>query len=201
MLKYLWDPANAITIAGLLFSSTGLFLALSERLELSVAVTLWAVLADHLDGVVAARTKGRDPNVAKMGASLDGFADIVYGSILPGVIVIQVSQASLLALATATTLLLAGALRLSYFANFGMSRDGRFFGLPLSYDMPLLALLFLLKPVIPAETFSDAVNVVLLLLAMAHVAPVRVPPHCATTYTAICIFAAASSLALVSRSI
>ncbi|MDF0498367.1 hypothetical protein GPL17_34525 [Bradyrhizobium yuanmingense] len=200
MLKYLWDPANAITVTGLLFSSASLFLALSERLELSVAVALWAVLADHLDGFVAGRTTGRDPNVAKMGASLDGFADIVYGAVLPAVIVVQVSQGSLLALATATTLLLAGALRLSYFANFGRSRDGRFLGLPLSYDVPLLALLFLLKPLIPAEAFSDVVNIGFLLLALAHVAPVRVPPLSASMYTAISIFAVASSVALASRS-
>ncbi|MCP3392162.1 CDP-alcohol phosphatidyltransferase family protein [Bradyrhizobium sp. CCGB12] len=201
MLRYLWDPANAITIAGLLFSSTSLFLALSERLELSVAVALWAVLADHLDGFVAGRTKGRDPDVAKMGASLDGFSDIVYGAVLPAVIVVQVSEASILALATATSLLLAGALRLSYFANFGRSHDGRFLGLPLSYDVPLLALLFLFKHVIPAQAFPDVVNIGFLLLAIAHVAPVRVPPPSATMYTAISIFAVASSVALVSRSL
>ncbi|WFU23404.1 CDP-alcohol phosphatidyltransferase family protein [Bradyrhizobium sp. CB1717] len=201
MLKYLWDPANAITITGLLFSSTSLFLALSERLELSVAVALWAVLSDHLDGFVAGRTKGRDPDVAKMGASLDGFADIVYGAVLPAVIVVQVSQSSALAVATATTLLVAGAIRLSYFANFGRSCDGCFLGVPLSYDVPLLALLFLLKPLIPAEAFADIVSIGFLVLAMAHVAPVRVPPLSAIMYAAISIFAVASSVALVSRSL
>ncbi|SFQ31080.1 CDP-diacylglycerol---serine O-phosphatidyltransferase [Bradyrhizobium sp. Ghvi] len=199
MLKYLWDPANAITITGLLFSSTSLFLALSERLELSVAAALWAVLSDHLDGFVAGRTKGRDPDVAKMGASLDGFADIVYGAVLPAVIVVQVSQASPLALASATMLLIAGAVRLSYFANFGRSYDQCFLGVPLSYDVPFLALLFLLKPLIPAEAFSDVVSIGFVLLAMAHVAPVRVPPLNATMYAAISIFAVASSAALASR--
>ncbi|MBP0111022.1 CDP-alcohol phosphatidyltransferase family protein [Bradyrhizobium vignae] len=200
MLKYLWDPANAITITGLLFSSTSLFLALSERLELSVAVALWAVLADHLDGFVAGRTKGRDPDVAKMGASLDGFADIVYGAVLPAVIVVQVGQASPLAHVIATMLLVAGAIRLSYFANFGRSWDDCFLGVPLSYDVPFLALLFLLKPLIPAEAFADVVSIGFLLLAMAHVAPVRVPPLSAIMYAAISIFAVASSVALASRS-
>lgn len=200
MLKYLWDPANAITITGLLFSSASLFLALSDRLELSVAAALWAVLSDHLDGVVAGRTKGRDPDVARMGASLDGFADIVYGAVVPAVVVVQVSQASQLALATATALLVTGAIRLSYFANFGRSRDGRFLGVPLSYDVPLLALLFLFKPLIPAEAFTDVVNIGFLLLATAHVAPVRVPPLGATMYTTISIFAVASSVVLASRS-
>ncbi|WP_349535751.1 CDP-alcohol phosphatidyltransferase family protein, partial [Bradyrhizobium pachyrhizi] len=101
MLRYLWDPANAITAAGLVFSSASLFLALSGDLELSVAVALWAVLADHLDGIVATRTPNRDPGVAKMGKSLDGFADIIYGTVLPSAIVIQLSHASILSLATA----------------------------------------------------------------------------------------------------
>lgn len=127
MLKYLWDPANAITTGGLLFSSLSLFLALSNRLELSIATALWAVLSDHLDGIVAAHTKHRHPDVAKMGKSLDGFADIMYGAVLPAVILIQLSGASVFALVAGTTLLAAGAIRLSYFANFGRLRDGRFF--------------------------------------------------------------------------
>ncbi|WGS19131.1 MULTISPECIES: CDP-alcohol phosphatidyltransferase family protein [unclassified Bradyrhizobium] len=200
MLKYLWDPANAITIGGLLCSSASLFLALSGRLELSVAAALWAVLSDHLDGIVAGRTKDRDPDVAKMGKSLDGFGDIVYGAVLPAVIVIQLSHASLLALMTATALLVAGAIRLSYFANFGRSSDGRFLGVPLSYDMPLLALLFLLKPLIPAEGFPGAVNICCLLLAIAHVSSIRVPSPNAAMYAVISVFAVASSAALASRS-
>ncbi|RXG85861.1 CDP-alcohol phosphatidyltransferase family protein [Bradyrhizobium zhanjiangense] len=200
MLKYLWDPANVITTVGLLFSSASLFLALSERLELSVAAALWAVLSDHLDGVVAGRTKDRDPDVAKMGKSLDGFADIVYGAVLPAVIVMQLSHLSLLALATATALLVAGAIRLSYFGNFGRSSDGHFLGLPLSYDVPLLALLFLVQPLIPAEAFSGVVNTCFLLLAVAHVSSIRVPSPNAATYATISVFAVASSAALASRS-
>ncbi|MGY4426353.1 phosphatidylserine synthase [Bradyrhizobium sp. JR6.1] len=109
MLKYLWDPANAITAGGLVLSSASLFLALSGHLELSVAVALWAVLSDHLDGFVAARTANRDPDAAKMGKSLDGFGDIIYGAVLPAAVVIQLSHTSILSLATATALLVAGS--------------------------------------------------------------------------------------------
>ncbi|WP_024510012.1 CDP-alcohol phosphatidyltransferase family protein [Bradyrhizobium sp. ARR65] len=200
MLKYLWDPANAITTGGLLCSSVSLFLALSEHLELAVAVALWAVLSDHLDGIVAARMKDRDADVAKMGKSLDGFGDIIYGAVLPSAIVIQLSHASLLALVTATALLVAGAVRLSYFANFGRSVDGRFLGVPLSYDVPLLAFLFLLQPLIPAQGFESVANICFLLLAVAHVSSIRVPSPNAATYLAISIFSAASSAALAGRS-
>lgn len=201
MLKYLWDPANAITAGGLLLSSVSLFLLLSEHLDLAVATALWAVLSDHLDGVVARRTKNRDSHFAKMGKSLDGFGDMIYGAVLPAAIVIQLSHASLLALATATALLMAAAIRLSYFANFGKLPDGRFLGVPLSYDMPLLALFFLFQPLIPTEAFAAVVNVCFLFLAIAHVASIRVPSLNTAMYAAISIFAVAASAALASRSL
>lgn len=201
MLKYLWDPANAITAGGLLLSSVSLFLLLSQHLDLAVAAALWAVLSDHLDGVVARRTHNRDSHVAKMGKSLDGFGDMIYGAVLPAAIVIQLSHASLLALATATALLMAAAIRLSYFANFGKLPDGRFLGVPLSYDIPLLALFFLFQPLIPTEAFASVVNVCFSLLAIAHVGSIRVPSPNTTMYAAISIFAVAASAVLVSRSL
>ncbi|MBV8651382.1 MAG: CDP-alcohol phosphatidyltransferase family protein, partial [Alphaproteobacteria bacterium] len=98
MLRYLADPANLITAAGLLISAVGLHLVLSDRPELAVAAVLWSMLADQLDGVVARRTMGRPPDVAKMGKSLDGFADIVYGAVFPAIVVLHVGQASFLSL-------------------------------------------------------------------------------------------------------
>lgn len=201
MLKYLWDPANAITAGGLFLSSVSLFLLLSQHLDLAVATALWAVLSDHLDGVVARRTRNRDSQFAKMGKSLDGFGDMIYGAVLPATIVIQLSHASLLALATATALVMTAAIRLSYFTNFGKLPDGRFLGVPLSYDMPLLALFFLFQPLIPPEAFAAVVNACFLLLAIAHVASIRVPSPNTAMYAAISIFAVAASAVLASRSL
>ncbi|MFW8642986.1 CDP-alcohol phosphatidyltransferase family protein [Rhizobium beringeri] len=89
MLRYLIDPANAITTSGLLFSAISLFMAVSDRLEIAMAAALWAVLADHLDGIVASRTRNRRPDFAKIGKSLDGFGDIIYGAVLPAVVIIN----------------------------------------------------------------------------------------------------------------
>lgn len=201
MLKYLWDPANAITTGGLLFSSAALFLAVSDRLELSVAAALWAVLCDHLDGIVAARTKNRHPDVARMGKSLDGFADIIYGAVLPAAIVIQLSHASLLALVTATALLAAAAIRLSYFANFGKSADGRFVGLPLSYDIPIMAAIFVVRPLLPGDLFVTLTLSIFLVLAGLHVSSARVSSPNTPMYAAITIFAVVASAILALRSL
>ncbi|MDH2347779.1 CDP-alcohol phosphatidyltransferase family protein [Bradyrhizobium sp. SSUT77] len=197
MLKYLWDPANAITTIGIFFSSLSLFFAILGRLELAVATALWAVLSDHLDGIVAARTKNRHPSVAKMGKSLDGFADILYGAVLPAVIVMQVSHASLVSLPTVTALLIAGTIRLSYFANFGKSCDGCFLGIPLSYDIPLMAVVFLARPLFSDELFVTFTVGIFLVLAGLHVASIRVPSPNLAMYVAISIFALASSATLI----
>ncbi|MCA1510331.1 CDP-alcohol phosphatidyltransferase family protein [Bradyrhizobium sp. NBAIM01] len=196
MLKYLWDPANAITTGGLILSSVSLFLAVSNRLELSLATALWAVLSDHLDGVVAARTKHRRPDFAKMGKSLDGFADMIYGAVLPAVILIQLSGASVFALVTATSLLAAGAVRLSYFDNFGHLRDGSFLGLPLSYDIPVMAIIFLARPLVPVDLFASFTLSTFILLAGLHVASIRVAAPNVTMYVAISIFVVIASSTL-----
>lgn len=199
MVRYLVDPANAITTFGLLFSALGLHLALSGRPELAVAAVLWAMLADHLDGIVASRTCGRSPEAAKMGKSLDGFADLIYGAVFPAVVLIQVSDASLLSLLTGMALLVAGAIRLSYFSNFGLSNDGRFLGVPLSYDVPLLAVLILVKPWLQDESFALISNLAFLTLAGLHVASLQVPATSGPMYGVITVYSIAASAILTVR--
>ncbi|WFU51743.1 CDP-alcohol phosphatidyltransferase family protein [Sinorhizobium terangae] len=199
MLRYLVDPANAITMFGLLCSSVGLCLAVDQRLDLAVAAGLWAVLADHLDGVVAGRTRNREPDMAKMGKSLDGFGDIIYGAVLPAVIIVQLNNVSRLSYFIATLLLLAGTIRLSYFANFGKSSDGRFLGVPLSYDIPLLAALLLFRHILQPDAFVLTVDVAFIALGIAHVASFRVPSPNKVMYLLITVFAIAASAILLHR--
>jgi len=199
MIRYLVDAANAITTFGVLCSALALYFALAGHPELAVAIALWAMLADQLDGVVAARTPNRSADLARMGKSLDGFADLLYGAVVPAVVVIALSAASALSLLTATLLLLAGALRLSYFNNFGLSDDGCFMGVPLSYDVPLLAILLLLRPSLPPESFALIVNAAFVVLAILHVASIRVPTAGAVMYAVLTAFSLAASAILVTR--
>ncbi|WP_331375270.1 CDP-alcohol phosphatidyltransferase family protein [Sinorhizobium chiapasense] len=196
MLRHLLDPANAITAAGIFFSSFAVYLALAGRTEVAVAVALWAMLADHLDGAVAIRIVNRPPEKAKMGKSLDGFADIIYGAVFPVVCIITASNASLLSLLTGTALLLAGAIRLSYFSNFGLSEDNKFTGLPLSYDVPLLAVLFLIKSALGGQ-FNTILNILFLVMSVFHVSSIQIPAPGKLMYVAILVFSVAASASLV----
>lgn len=199
MLRYLKDPANAITACGLACSTLALYLTLAGRPELAVAMALWAMLADHLDGVVAARTPGRSSDTAKMGKSFDGFADIIYGAAVPAVVIIELSSASYLSLATAFALLLAGALRLSHFANFGLSSIRRFTGVPLSYDVPLLAIGMLARPWVAPDAFALMINTVFFVLSGLHVASIQVPALNGLMYAVVTAFSVAASGVLAFR--
>jgi len=198
MLRYLLDPANAITTAGLTFAVLGLYAVLSGHLELGIAAVVWALLADHLDGIVAGRTSNRDPDKGKIGKQLDSFTDLVSDAVFPAMLVIELNRHSLVSLAIAVVLLTAGALRLSYFNSFGLS-DGRFVGVPLSYDIPLLALLFVFRPWLDAEVFVVIVDGVLLILAALHVSTLRVPRATGAFLIGIVVFSVAASSLLALR--
>jgi CDP-diacylglycerol---serine O-phosphatidyltransferase len=198
MVKQLIDPANAITATGLVLSVTAIYLTLQGRPSLAVAVALWALLADHLDGVVAARTKNRPPETAEIGKNLDSLADLVSAGIFPAVVVIALSNGSPLSVLAGIILVVASALRLSYFNVFG-SPGGRFIGLPTTYAVPLTAILFLSRPLIAPDLFPLFLTIALIVLAICHVAPIRVPKTVGAMYAIITVFCAASSAVLAFR--
>ena len=201
MIRYLFDPANAITATGIVFSTLALYSALSGHLEAAVALGLWAMLADQLDGVVAVRTPHRRQELSDFGKSIDGFADLIYGAVLPVVIIISLSEYALISLLTGVLLLVCGAIRLSYFSNNGLSLDRCFLGVPLSYDMPILAVLMLIQPWIGAAAFPWVVNVIFILVAVLHVISIRVPAPNSIAYASITVFVVFASAGLGVRAI
>jgi CDP-diacylglycerol---serine O-phosphatidyltransferase len=198
MLRYLVDPANSITTTGILLSAAAINLALSGHVTIAVAVALWAMLADQFDGIVASRTTGRDVDTARMGKSLDGFSDIIYGAVVPAVCLVVLGNGAILSIVASVALIFAGAVRLSYFNNFGLSDSGRFLGVPLSYDVPLLATLLLVRPWLEPH-FVPVTMVLFLILAALHVASIRIPAPGYAMYIAIVTFGVCASLALVAQ--
>ena len=195
MVRYLVDWANIITAFGLICAISGIYALLSGRLELGLAIVLWALLADHLDGIVAARTRNRSPEKAKIGKQLDSFTDLVSDVVFPIILIVELNHGSPAGLVLAVVLVLAGALRLSYFNSFGLSA-GRFVGVPLSYDLPVLALMFLLRPTVPADLFAPMVNGIMVVLAALHVSALRVPRTSGAFLAGITLFCMSASWVL-----
>ena len=201
MPRHLAHSTNVITIAGLGCSTLGLYVALAGELELAVAIALWAMLAHHLDGVVACRSRNRSSEAAMIGKSLTGFANFVYGAAFPAAVLLQIGEGSLLSLFAALALLVSGAIRLSYCSNFGLFDDEHFLGGPLSYDVPLLAIAFLARPWLPDESFPTLLCCLFLGFAALHVASIRIPAAGGAMYAVITLFSVSASAALTFRTL
>ncbi|UVK49647.1 CDP-alcohol phosphatidyltransferase family protein (plasmid) [Mesorhizobium sp. AR02] len=198
MLKELKDPANLVTVAGLLISVLSINLAIEGRSELAVATALWALLADHLDGVVAKWTANRSDITKNVGKSLDSLADLVSAGIFPGILLTTLSGGATWAIAIAGVLGLASALRLSYFGSVGL-QGGNFIGVPTTYVLPVVAAIFMLKPWFPGSLFVHALGISLLTVAIFHVSPLRVPPTRGAMYGVVTAYCVLSSALLAFR--
>ncbi|MDL2410345.1 CDP-alcohol phosphatidyltransferase family protein [Rhizobium calliandrae] len=199
MIGYLRDYANGITTLAYVFAVVGLFLALNGRIEFGVAAMLWTWFLDHCDGHVARKTSHiRRPGVAEFGKSFDGFVDLIHGVVFPATVIILIGQGSALSLIASLLLVLTGAVRLSYFENVGLTADGRFTGIPVSYDTPLLALLLLLRPFLSLTSFAATMAILFIALAMLHVTTIiHVPAIRGRAVPAATLCAIAASTALV----
>ncbi|AYG70643.1 CDP-alcohol phosphatidyltransferase family protein [Rhizobium sp. CCGE531] len=203
MLHNLRDYANAITAVSYLFAITGLFLAMNGHIELGTAFVLWTWFLDHWDGHVARKTKDRRrPGVADFGKSFDGFGDFIHGILFPSIIITLVGHGSLLSFVAVAALIMAGAIRLSYFENVGLTSDAKFSGIPVSYDTPLLALLLLTRPQFPDNAFPTVLAIAFIILAPLHVTTaIRVPAIRASALPIATFCAIAGSIALATAAV
>jgi len=198
MIGYLRDYANAITALAYFFAVLGLFLAFNGRIELGVAAMLWTWLLDHWDGHVARKTSHlRRPGVADFGKNFDGFADFIHGVVFPAIVVILLGEGTALSLVASLMLILAGAIRLSYFESVGLTKDARFTGLPVSYDTPLLAILLLSHPLFPGFPLGTTAAAAFIVLALLHVTTaIKVPAIRGLAIPVASVAAIAGSIAL-----
>ncbi|TWB08256.1 CDP-diacylglycerol--serine O-phosphatidyltransferase [Rhizobium sp. ERR 1071] len=198
MIKQLLDPANMITASGLCLATVGIALTVAGFPEVGLAAALWALLADHLDGVIAKRTRGRAPETGEIGKNLDSLADLVSAGIFPALALMVVAKMSAIAVACGALLVIASALRLSYFNVFG-SPGGRFIGVPTTYAVPVTAVLFLVRPELPPSLFPILFGGAIVILAILHVAPLRIPKTSGRMYFVVTAFCVLASLVLVAR--
>ncbi|MGV7215408.1 CDP-alcohol phosphatidyltransferase family protein [Bradyrhizobium sp. UFLA05-112] len=198
MIRQLLDPANAVTAIGLVLSAIGINVTIAGLPEIGVAIVLWALLADHLDGVVAQRMQGRRVETRRVGKNLDSLADLVSAGVFPAVTSIIIGHGSTISVAAGAILLVASALRLSYFNVFG-SPGGRFIGVPTTYVVPVTAILFLFRPDIPEAVFPNLFAFVLVVLAVLHVVPLRVPKTAGVMYFVVTAFCVGASIILATR--
>jgi CDP-diacylglycerol--serine O-phosphatidyltransferase len=170
MLHYLKDTANAVTAVGIVCSGATIGLALNNQYEFAVAVALWAIVADDIDGEIARRSSGGAVDTKAIGKSPDGFSDLIFGSVIPAIIICSAIENAFLSTCFGAFLLLVGSLRLNYFDHFGLNTEGYSTGLPLSYDLPILAFILIIHRFVQFDLGSILAAIFIPLTAL-HVLP------------------------------
>ncbi|MDX0469413.1 CDP-alcohol phosphatidyltransferase [Sinorhizobium medicae] len=197
MLTYLLDRANLVTGIGIICSGIAIGLIANGRSFEGVALALWAILADDIDGEIARRMRNRSSAMKAIGQSLDGFSDLVFGSVIPALIISALIAAPFWSSAMGAYLLLIGALRLSYFDHYGLSEDGQSTGLPVSYDLPLIGIVFLFHSLVVPLSLSLVLPAIFVPFGALHVASFKIKATGTLVHT-ITIFATVTiSLALL----
>ncbi|WP_128932085.1 CDP-alcohol phosphatidyltransferase family protein [Bradyrhizobium zhanjiangense] len=173
MIAYLSDRANAVTALGLLCSGAATGLAVKGHYEAGVALGLWAIIADDVDGEIARRTRNRTLATKAIGRALDALSDLMFGSVIPAIVIASFIESPASAVFTAF-LTLIGALRLAYFDYFGLDDRGYSTGLPLSYALPVIAAILLVDHTIAPLALHVVLPAVFVPLSLLHIAPFKI---------------------------
>ncbi|MBB5807469.1 CDP-diacylglycerol--serine O-phosphatidyltransferase [Saccharothrix ecbatanensis] len=186
------DPANLLTLGGLVLAICGTAFAAIGRVELAVAMTLLAVLCDWWDGRVARATAGRAQLTREFGGQLDSLADLVSGGINPAMVLLAAGGFAPQYWPGALAVAVAGAVRLAYFNVVGLDVSGRYRGLPIVHNTPAIALVVLATPLL-GSALPVVLYAVVVCCAVLHVSSLSVPKITGWgvyVFTAFCVVAA-----------
>lgn len=197
MIKYLVDVPNAITATGLILTIAALSLILKGSFSIAIVLLMWAVMLDHIDGWVARHSPNRRAEYSHFGGDLDSLTDFVSAAVAPWLLAMQLTSNSPVAVASGVALLFSAGLRVAYFNNFGLRSDGRFYGVPLTYNVPITGLLLMLERYVPAVSAGIVLPWVLIALAILHVVPFGPPPVRGIGFLLVFCYALALSILML----
>jgi len=189
MLSFARDLPNLCSLAGLLAALLGLYSAVRGVYPAALMALLWAVVFDWSDGRIARRMQGRTAEQRAFGAQLDSLIDVVSFSVAPALLLLSLGRFSAWFLPGAFVILATGVIRLSYFNVFGLLDDSTYRGLSLDNNVLVLALLFVLEPVVGMTDFAIILYVAVLLLAAFNVAPIATPKLGGRWYYVVILYA------------
>jgi len=136
---------------------------------------IWAVAFDWADGLVARRMKGRVGSDQLFGGQLDVLIDIVSYGVTPAILLLSYGKFEPEFLLGAFLMLVAGAIRLSYFSVFGLADGSKYTGLAIDNNSIAIVFLFLFEGLISSGVFSVILYLIGLSLAALNVSMIKTP--------------------------
>jgi len=175
ILFYLKDPANLCSIAGLLCSFLAIYFSILGIFYAALIGMIWAVAFDWADGIVAKRLEKRTDHDKTYGMQLDSIIDIVNYGVTPGILLLSYAKFDPLFLPGAFLMLVASALRLSYFNTYGLSGGSKYTGLALDCNSIFIVFIFLFEGFFSESIFSIIFYSMCISLSFLNVSTLKTP--------------------------
>jgi len=171
----LTDPANLITQFGLILGTIGIYASLHREYDACILLLLTAFAADYIDGPVARRTRRRSDIAGALGGILDSISDVVCHSVAPALMLLCYGGLAVHHLPVAVFFVLAGAVRMARNTVEGGISSTTYRGLNSDTNIIILAMVFLVEPVVPVEVFANFFAIVLLVTGLLNLSTIPVP--------------------------
>ena len=175
MLSFARDLPNICSLAGLVCAVLGIWQAILGNFPLAIIGILWAVLFDWADGIIARQMSGRTDHQRSFGGHLDTLIDIVSFGVFPAIFLLSYGGYNPWFLPGATLIVVASAIRLSYFNVFGLNDDNSYTGLALDMNAVILAFVFLFEGFVSHTIFSVVLYSLLVALLAFNLSSLRTP--------------------------
>ena len=140
ILSFLKDLPNLCSLVGLACTVFAIYFSVIGTYYAAMIGMVWAVAFDWADGLIARRMQGRTGKDRALGGQLDVLIDIVSYGVAPAILLLSYGQFAPIFLVGAFIMLATSALRLSYFATFGLSDGSRYTGLALDNNSLVIVL-------------------------------------------------------------
>lgn len=173
ILSFLKDLPNICSLIGLACTVSAIYFSLIGTYHAAMIGMVWAVAFDWADGLIARKMQGRTGSHQTFGAQLDVLIDVVSYGVAPAVLLLSYGQFAPIFLVGGFVMLATSALRLSYFATFGLSDDSRYTGLALDNNNLVIVFAFLFEGLLSAEKYSIVLYIICLCLAGLNVSQLK----------------------------
>ena len=175
MISFITDLPNICSLCGLFSALLGIYFAVQGYFYLAVIGGLWAVLFDWLDGLIASKMTGRTDDHRAFGGQLDSLIDIVSFGVLPAIILLSYTNYNPWFIPIAFSIIVACAIRLSYFNVYGLTGGKTYTGLPVDNNGLIMAFAFLFESIINTTFFSIGLSVLLMVVVALNLASIQIP--------------------------
>lgn len=169
ILSFLRDPPNLCSLAGLACTVCAIHFSIIGLYHAALIGMVWAVAFDWADGLIARRMHRRTGDHKVFGGQLDVLIDIVSYGVAPAVLLLSYGQFAPIFLIGVFIMIATSALRLSYFATYGLSERGKYTGLALDNNSLAIVFVFLLEGFITAAAFTIVLFITCLCLSALNV--------------------------------